>query len=580
MSSRLLIRRFGMTLALLSAPACSSSETGGAASGGHSSTGGSTTVATGGIPMSSSGGASAMTGGAIGTAGGSGAIGTAGGSAGVGSGGGGGIMANGGAGGAGGSAGLDPKTCPAQTMAVTPSGSAGLQAPGAAIASSATRPQLTQAEVEAKYTILESFAHGGEFSVAATVGGSGGASAGGVTGSAGVANAGNAGNANAGNAGSDGSAGTAGGAGNAGGAGTAGSSAGSAAGSAGTAGSSSTAGAITYTVNDNWDPVTNGIGDVNTFVPGYTVASDGSGTHTTIQAAITEAVYLAQCPRVYIRIKAGTYRETITVPNKTSAPPLTLYSTESDASKTVIVNNVSAASAASGSISASATFTQNLPRGFQAKNLTIANDYVEDSVAGPDQAAVALLNQGDRSQYENVRVLGNRYTLYIKSQANNQVSRVYFRDSYIEGDESFIAGRGTPVFDHCEIHSLGSRKPTGGVIGAPSTELTNPHGFLFVSSQFTAEASATGVFLGQQWFEGNKQTAVGKMIVRNSTLGAHIQRETPWSAYPGRVTPKDPMATTAPILYTSNDYYPAAQAPTPPEAFLGEYGNSGPGAVP
>jgi hypothetical protein len=68
------------------------------------------------------------------------------------------------------------------------------------------------------------------------------------------------------------------------------------------------------------------------------------------------------------------------------------------------------------------------------------------------------------------------------------------------------------------------------------------------------------------------------MIVRNSTLGAHIQRESPWSTYPGRVTPKEPMATTP--LYTTSDYYPASQAPTPPEAFLGEYGNSGPGAAP
>jgi pectinesterase len=241
----------------------------------------------------------------------------------------------------------------------------------------------------------------------------------------------------------------------------------------------------------------------------------------------------------------------------------------------VIVNNKTAAGA---SISSSATLTQNLPQGFQAKNLTIANDYVEDSVAGPDQAAVALLNQGDKAQFENVRLLGNKYTLYVKSQANNQVSRTYFRDSYIEGDESFIAGRGTPVFDHCEIHSLGARKPTGGIIAAPSTDLTNPHGFLFISSQFTADASATEVFLGHQWFEGSRQAAIGKVIVRNSTLGAHIRKVDPWAPYPSRVTPKEPMPAMPPVLYTSDDYYPASQGPSPAEAFLGEYGNTGPGA--
>jgi acetyl esterase/lipase len=36
-----------------------------------------------------------------------------------------------------------------------------------------------------------------------------------------------------------------------------------------------------------------------------------------------------------------------------------------------------------------------------------------------------------------------------------------------EGDEEFIAGRGTAVFDHCQIHSLGGRIPvaTSGMVG-------------------------------------------------------------------------------------------------------------------
>ena len=42
-------------------------------------------------------------------------------------------------------------------------------------------------------------------------------------------------------------------------------------------------------MTDNWDPVTNGIGDVSTFTPMFTVSADGTGTHTTIAAAITAA---------------------------------------------------------------------------------------------------------------------------------------------------------------------------------------------------------------------------------------------------------------------------------------------------
>ena len=84
------------------------------------------------------------------------------------------------------------------------------------------------------------------------------------------------------------------------------------------------------------------------------------------------------------------------------------------------------------------------------KNLTVANDYVEGSATG-NQSAVAMLLQTDRSQFENVRFIGNIGTLYIKSSSERIKARSYFRDCYIEGDQDFIVGRGTAVFDHCEI---------------------------------------------------------------------------------------------------------------------------------
>jgi len=361
---------------------------------------------------------------------------------------------------------------------------------------------------------------------------------------------------------------------------------------AGQAGSAGTTGAaraplgtasLTYARADDWDPITNPIGDVDKIVPGFVVAQDGTGTHTTIQAAIDEAIYLADCARVYIRIKAGVYRERVTVPAKTSAPPLTLYSTESDASKTVIVRADSAAGledqgASPVGMTGSATFTQSLPSGFQAKNITIANDYVEGTYAGTDQAAVALLNQGDRAQYENVRILGNKNTLYVKSTSVTQVSRTYFRDSYIEGDEDFVIGRGTAVFDRCRIHSIGARVQTGAAVAAPSTRLTNPYGLLFINTDFTADAGVSDIYLGRQWYESSNQEAVGKMIVRNSNLGAHFRAQDPWVAVE-RVTPKNAGAATPMVLYTSEDYYLPSTGLVPPEVFLAEHGNTGAGAA-
>jgi pectinesterase len=426
--------------------------------------------------------------------------------------------------------------CPPLPDAAVPSGTAPMQAAGPLAASTATRPQLAATLVDRDYTIAKVLAQGGTLTgpaapVAAVDGGAGD---------------------DGGTGGDDGGVGRDG----------------------GTAALDGGA-AVTYALNDDWDPVGNGIGDVSTFTPLFTVAADGSGTHTSINQAITDAIPQVQCGRVYLRIKAGTYREKVVVPSKTTAATLTLYSTESDASQTVIVNGVGLVG-----LSASATMTVNAKTGFQMKNITVANDFAEDPTSTADQGAVALLNQCDKAQYENVRVLGNVGSLYLKSLDTNTASRSYFRDSYIEGDQDFITGRGVAVFDHTEIHYVGSRLPTGGTIAAPSTVLNNRYGFVFVSCAFTADAGAAGVALGRQWWESSNNAAIGKMIVRNSTLGAHIAAA-PWAPSATRTTtPRDPGGATPVTLYTSDDYYPAGSGPLPAEIYLGEYGNSGPGAAP
>jgi pectinesterase len=343
-------------------------------------------------------------------------------------------------------------------------------------------------------------------------------------------------------------------------------------------------GSVTYSLNDNWDPLTNGIGNPATFTPMFTVAADGSGTHTDFKSVFNEANVLATCSRVYIRVKPGTYREQVLVPSKTSAPPITVYSTESDASKTVIIANQSEVTA--GSMSNSATLTVKAVRGFQMKNITVANDYVEDASITGGQSAVAMLVQSDQAQFENVRFLGNIGTLYVKSAQETIAARSYFRDCYVEGDQDFIVGRGTAVFDHTEVKVLSGRKATGVVIGYPSTLVFNRYGFLFDSCTFSAETGARGTAHARQWVEqsdtvATRGMAVGKMIVRNSTLGAHVGGAAPWSSTGARTsTPKapDPDGGVPTLVYTSDDYFPAGVGPTPAEPFLGEYRNSGPGA--
>ena len=95
-------------------------------------------------------------------------------------------------------------------------------------------------------------------------------------------------------------------------------------------------GAITAGLTaDGWNWAA-GIGDVATFTATYTVGATG-GTHTAVQAAVDAATTAGGTNRVYIRVMAGTYREIVCI--RSTAPPITLYSTESDASQTVIVND-------------------------------------------------------------------------------------------------------------------------------------------------------------------------------------------------------------------------------------------------
>ena len=256
------------------------------------------------------------------------------------------------------------------------------------------------------------------------------------------------------------------------------------------------AGNVGSLTTDNWDP-TAGVGDVTTFTPSRTVAADGSGTDATVQAAITASITDGGTARVYIQVKPGTYREVVCVPK--NAPPITLYGANADATQVLIVNDNYASKptdsganpcAGAGSstygTSASATFAVFAP-GFEAKNISFSNDYLESASSSSNQA-VALETQGDKLIFENVRALGNQDTLYIKSASTGAVARAYFKNSYVEGDVYFVFGRGTAVFDGCTLNYLTARQGLKGAnYLAPSTAPGNEYGFLVINSTLSAQ---------------------------------------------------------------------------------------------
>ncbi|MBX3624977.1 MAG: acyl-CoA thioesterase [Rhizobacter sp.] len=303
-------------------------------------------------------------------------------------------------------------------------------------------------------------------------------------------------------------------------------------------------GAIGSPSTDNWNP--SGAGDVSTFSARYTVAADGTGTHSTVQAAINAASGTA---RVYIAIKPGTYRGVTCVPS--SKPPITLYSTNTDASKTVLVYNNYAGKSKSSSTAAnpcnpqtgstsygtigSATFTV-AARDFHAKNLTFANDFNEGSSSSNVQA-VALMTTGDKLVFDNVRVLGNQDTLFLSTPGYSTIARSYFKSSYVQGDVDFIFGRGTAVFESCTIKYLSTRWGNNGNHIAPATAAGNAYGFLFSGSHFTKDSSTGSnvISLGRSWDEGVSTGAYiagsspnGQAVIRESTLDSHIKLQAPW----------------------------------------------------
>ncbi|CAM3376619.1 pectinesterase family protein [Marinicrinis lubricantis] len=230
----------------------------------------------------------------------------------------------------------------------------------------------------------------------------------------------------------------------------------------------------------------------------YTVAKDGSGMFTSVQAAI-DAVPEQQEAQTIIKISAGEYREHIVIPS--AKPGIRLIGEDRD--ETVLVYHLTAnmtgpdGQPLGGMKSASVAVSADR---FIAENLTIAND-AGDNVG----QAIALYTRGDRIELRRVNLLSWQDTFYVSG--GNQ----YVVDSYIEGDVDFIYGGAAVYIENSVIHSL-----SGGWVTASSAEKDMP-GYVFVNSTLTAEPGLKGkVELGRPWRPYANVTFI------NSYLGDHI----------------------------------------------------------
>ena len=196
------------------------------------------------------------------------------------------------------------------------------------------------------------------------------------------------------------------------------------------------------------------------------VSADGSGTHTTVSAAIAAAPDNSAKPFTVL-IKPGKYEGQIIVP----AGKRHLRLIGEDTENTILTYglNVQETNAATDR-RFKGTGVIVLADDFHAENLTFEN------TSGDHGQALALRSDGDRETLKHCHLLGWQDTLMV----NN--GRLYFTNCYIEGRVDFIYGSATAVFDHCEIHSK-----IGGHITAANTPPNQEYGFVFMGCKLTGD---------------------------------------------------------------------------------------------
>ena len=300
--------------------------------------------------------------------------------------------------------------------------------------------------------------------------------------------------------------------------------------------------------------------------PDFLVAADGSGTHTSLQAAV-DAVAAAHAAgrRYVIGLAPGAYRGQVCIQGK--APLLLVGLGASPADVRIVAGRYAGEAKAAGADSgnpcqpntaattvgtASSATLAVFSNDVQLQRLTVENDAMNavrqgvDYRSGASEAggaqAVALMTQGDKIHLQAVHLLGHQDTLYVRASPQKAGDRVYVHQSVIAGDVDFIFGAGTLVVDDSTILSRAGRRAgnESGYVLAPSTASTTTLGILLINSRLIGEAGlpAGSIALGRAWDQGvpkgawKKETSPnGQALVRNSVLGAHIG---PWATSTAR----------------------------------------------
>ncbi|MBC2901778.1 pectinesterase family protein [Streptomyces cupreus] len=268
------------------------------------------------------------------------------------------------------------------------------------------------------------------------------------------------------------------------------------------------------------------------------VDPDGSGDHTTVQAAVNAATGSGWT----LVLAPGTYRETVSV-DLTRTEMTWLGAGDGPRDVVIVYDNAAGTPKPDGSgtygTTGSATTTVRAD-GFTARRITFANDWLRADHPGiSGTQAVAIKVMGDRSAFHHCRFLGHQDTLYADTGALTVFARQYFAHCYAEGDVDFVFGRATAVFEHCHFRTLTRTDRASapyGFVFAPSTAGANPRGYLVTRSRVTSEAPDAYYKLARPWVPSSDRTASPMLTVRETWLGPGIDAVAPYAnmsdAYP------------------------------------------------
>jgi hypothetical protein len=245
----------------------------------------------------------------------------------------------------------------------------------------------------------------------------------------------------------------------------------------------------------------------------YYVDPSDENAFATVQDAVDAVTGQSELDRANIFIAPGTYHETVTV----AKPYISLIGTgdSPEATKVTFSQSVVSDPFAWGAV----IEIQSGATAFMARNLTFENSTPDKNLT----AALAARSAADRVIFDNVRFLGYQDTLLV-----DEMSRQYFRGSFITGDSDFIFGNATAVFDHCTIESTDF-----GWITAADTQRITANGLIFLdcalmpgsnrnpSIDDNTTALPETVFLGRPWEWTDPETMSSAIFIRTK-MGPHI----------------------------------------------------------